>query len=38
MLYQGTWNYGSLESLKSDDFDYGFFFVPPNDSGKGASL
>lgn len=34
MLYQGTWNYGSLESLKSDDFDYGFFFVPTDDSGK----
>ena len=34
MLYQGTWNYGSIEDLKSDDFDYGFFFVPTDDSGK----
>ena len=33
MLYQGTWNYGSIEDLKSDDFDYGFFFVPTDDSG-----
>ena len=34
MLYQGTWNYGSIEDLKSDDFDYGFFFVPTDDSGS----
>ena len=34
MLYQGTWNYGSIEDLKSDDFNFGFFFVPTDDSGK----
>lgn len=33
MLYQGTWDYGSIEGLKSADFDYGFFFVPTDDSG-----
>lgn len=33
MLYQGTWNYGSIEDLKSDEFEYGFFFVPTDDSG-----
>lgn len=33
MLYQGTWNYGTIEDLKSDDFDYGFFFVPTDDTG-----
>ncbi len=32
MLYQGTWNYGSLEGLKSEDFDYGFFLVPTDDA------
>lgn len=31
MLYQGTWNYGSIESMKSDDFEYGFFLVPTDD-------
>lgn len=34
MLYQGTWNYGSIESLiKGTDFDYGFFFCPTDDTG-----
>ena len=31
MLYQGTWNYGSIESGKSADFEYGFFLVPTDD-------
>lgn len=35
MLYQGTWNYGSIEDLIVDvDFDYGFFLCPTDDSGK----
>lgn len=34
MLYQGTWNYGTLENLiAGTDFNYGFFFVPTDDSG-----
>lgn len=34
MLYQGTWNYGSLEMLTAgSDFEYGFFFVPTDDTG-----
>lgn len=33
MLYQGTWNYGSIESGKSADFDYGFFLVPTSEDG-----
>ena len=31
MLFQGTWNYGSIEAGKSDDFNYGFFLVPTDD-------
>lgn len=31
MLYQGTWDYGTIESMKSSDFEYGFFFVPTDD-------
>ncbi len=34
MLYQGTWNIGSIEQVKSDDFEYGFFLCPTDDSGE----
>ena len=37
MLYQGTWNYGSIETLLKDggtQFDYSFFLCPTDDSGK----
>ena len=35
MLYQGTWNIGSIETLiKGKDFEYGFFLCPTDDSGK----
>lgn len=34
MLYQGTWNIGSIESLiGGTDFEYGFFLCPTDDSG-----
>lgn len=34
MLYQGTWNIGTLESLiEGTDFEYGFFLCPTDDSG-----
>ena len=34
MLYQGTWNIGSIESLiEGKDFEYGFFLCPTDDSG-----
>ncbi len=32
MLFQGTWNYGTIEDAKADDFEYGFFFVPTTDT------
>lgn len=39
MLYQGTWNIGSIESLiKDKDFHYGFFLCPTDDSGKAPTL
>ena len=35
MLYQGTWNIGSIEMLiEGTDFEYGFFLVPSDDSGE----
>lgn len=35
MLYQGTWNYGSIESLiEGKDFNYGFFLCPTDDTGE----
>ncbi len=34
MLYQGTWNIGSIEQVKADDFEYGFFLCPTDDSGE----
>ena len=34
MLYQGTWNIGTLEALiEGTDFEYGFFLVPSDDLG-----
>ena len=34
MLYQGTWNIGSIEEkIAGTDFHYGFFLVPIDDSG-----
>ena len=33
MLYQGTWNIGSIEEIKPEGFDYGFFLCPVDDSG-----
>ncbi len=39
MLFQGTWNIGSIESLiKGTDFNYGFFLCPTNDSGNDPVL
>lgn len=39
MLYQGTWNIGSIEGLiKNSDFNYGFFLCPTDDSGKDPVL
>ena len=40
MLYQGTWNIGSIENLIKDnkDFHYGFFLCPTDDSGKAPVL
>lgn len=35
LLYQGTWNIGSIEQLiAGTDFEYGFFLVPTDDSGN----
>ena len=39
MLYQGTWNIGSIEALiEGTDFHYGFFLCPTDDSGKESVL
>ncbi len=39
MLYQGTWNIGTLESLiAGTDFEYGFFLVPSDDTGADPVL
>ena len=39
MLYQGTWNIGSLESMiAGNDFSYGFFLCPTDDSGSNPVL
>ncbi|NLV59743.1 MAG: carbohydrate ABC transporter substrate-binding protein [Clostridiales bacterium] len=35
MLYQGTWNIGSIEQMiAGTDFEYGFFLCPMDDSGN----
>ena len=33
MLYQGTWNIGSIEDVMPEGFNYGFFLCPVDDSG-----
>lgn len=34
MLYQGTWNIGTIENaIEGTDFEYGFFLCPTDDSG-----
>lgn len=34
MLYQGTWNIGTIEAaIAGTDFEYGFFLCPTDDSG-----
>lgn len=39
MLYQGTWNIGSIESLiEGKDFKYSFFLCPTDDSGVAPVL
>ncbi|HHU01708.1 MAG: ABC transporter substrate-binding protein [Christensenellales bacterium] len=39
MLYQGTWNIGSIEGLiKDKEFEYGFFLCPTDDSGQDPVL
>ena len=39
MLYQGTWNIGTLEALiEGTDFEYGFFLVPSDDTGADPVL
>ncbi len=39
MLYQGTWNIGTVEDLiTGTDFKYGFFLCPTDDSGKDPVL
>ena len=40
MLYQGTWNIGSIEEkiVGNDDFHYGFFLCPTDDSGEIPTL
>ncbi len=37
MLYQGTWNYGSIEDLKSDDFDLASSSFPPTTPARSLS-
>ena len=34
MLYQGTWNIGSIEDVMPEGFEYGFFLCPTDDSGE----
>lgn len=35
MLYQGTWNIGTIEdAIEGTDFEYGFFLCPVDDSGE----
>lgn len=35
MLYQGTWNIGTIEQkIAGTDFEYGFFLCPTDDSGE----
>lgn len=38
MLYQGTWNIGTLESLKPEGFEYSFFLCPMDDTGADPIL
>lgn len=39
MLYQGTWNIGSIESLiEGTDFEYSFFLCPTDDTGANPVL
>lgn len=39
MLYQGTWNIGTLEGMiEGTDFEYGFFLVPSDDTGADPVL
>lgn len=39
MLYQGTWNIGSIEMLiEGTDFEYGFFLCPTDDTGAAPVL
>ena len=39
MLYQGTWNIGTIEQKKAGtDFRYGFFLCPTDDSGETPCL
>jgi len=39
MLYQGTWNIGTIEQMiQGSDFRYGFFLCPTDDSGEIPTL
>ena len=39
MLYQGTWNIGSIENaIAGSDFEYGFFLCPTDDTGSNPVL
>ncbi len=39
MLYQGTWNIGTIEdSIAGTDFEYGFFLCPTDDTGSNPVL
>lgn len=39
MLYQGTWNIGTIEGLiEGTDFEYGFFLCPTDDTGADPVL
>ena len=39
MLYQGTWNIGTIENaIAGTDFEYGFFLCPTDDTGSNPVL